>query len=154
MGNQNAVVVSQKTLSKMMACSLRTVQTAVSDLERENWIQIVRLNGPGSVAAYVVNDRVAFFGSRENLRYSLFSAAVVADVDDQPAPALEPAGALRKIPVLFPGEQQMPAGPGDDPPSQPSIAGLEPDLPAIVRDGDGREFTVDKQTGELQGRLI
>jgi hypothetical protein len=36
---------------------------------------------------------------------------------------------LRRIPVLFPGEQQLPTGDGLPPPSQPSIPGLEPDLP-------------------------
>ncbi|MNM83958.1 hypothetical protein D3C81_960300 [compost metagenome] len=29
-------------------------------LEAERWIQIVKMNGPGTVAAYVVNDRVAW----------------------------------------------------------------------------------------------
>jgi hypothetical protein len=36
---------------------------------------------------------------------------------------------LRRLPRLFPGERQLPTGPGEDPPSQPSIDGLEPDLP-------------------------
>lgn len=152
MGHQNAVVVSQKTLAKLMGCSLRTVQYAVTDLEAERWIQIVRMNGPGTVAAYVVNDRVAFQGKRENMRFSLFSAAVIADIDDQDPLTLEHSD-LRRIPTLFPGERQLPSGPGEDPPSQPSIPGIEPDLPAIVRDARGQEWEVDPVTGELQGRL-
>jgi DNA-binding transcriptional MocR family regulator len=130
MGQQNAVVVSQKVLSKLMGCSLRTVQYAVADLESEKWIQVVRMNGPGTVAAYVINDRVAFYGNRENLRFSLFSATVVADIEDQQPAALEHTD-LRRIPVLFPGERQLPSGPGAEPPSQPSLDGLEPDLPSI-----------------------
>ncbi len=59
MGHQNAVVVSQKTLSKLIGRSLRTVQYAVKDLVAERWISVVKLNGPGTVSAYVVNDRVA-----------------------------------------------------------------------------------------------
>ena len=39
---------------------------------------------------------------------------------------------LRRIPTLYPGEQQLPTGPGEEPPSQPSIPGLEPDLPALT----------------------
>ena len=151
MGHQNAVVVSQKTLAKLMGCSLRTVQYAVSDLESERWIQIVRMNGPGTVAAYVVNDRVAFQGKRENMRFSLFSAAVIADADDQEPLTLAHSD-LRRIPSLFPGERQLPSGPGEDPPSQPSIEGLEPDLPAIVQ-ADGQQWEVDRATGELQGLL-
>ena len=137
MGHQNAVVVSQKILAKLMGCSLRTVQYAVADLEAERWIQIVKMNGPGTVAAYVVNDRVAFQGKRENMRFSLFSAAVIADADDQEAATLAHSD-LRRIPSLFPGERQLPTGPGEDPPIQPSIEGMEPDLPAIQGDAADR----------------
>jgi hypothetical protein len=47
------------------------------------------------------------------------------------------------------GEQQMPSGEGLEPPSQPSFEGMEPDLPAIVRDPDGNEWKVDRTTGGL-----
>ena len=130
MGHQNAVMVSQKTLAKIMGSSLDTVKRAIRDLEAERWIQIVKMNGPGTVAAYVINDRVAFQGKRENMRFSLFSAAVIADADDQDPLTLEHSE-LRRIPSLFPGERQLPHGPGEDPPSQPSIDGMEPDLPSI-----------------------
>jgi len=56
---------------------------------------------------------------------------VVADVEDQDAATLENAN-LRRIPTLYPGEMQLPSGAGEDPPSQPSIPGLEPDLPALT----------------------
>lgn len=151
MGHQNAVVVPQKVLAKLMGRSIDTVQRALRDLEAERWIQVVKMNGPGTVAAYVVNDRVAFQGRRENMRFSLFSATVVADAEDQDPLTLEHSD-LRRIPTLFPGERQLPAGPGEDPPSQPSIPGMEPDLPAIVC-ADGREWEVDRATGEMQGRL-
>ncbi len=130
MGNQNAVVVSQKTLSKLMGCSLRTVQYAIADLMAEKWIQAIKLNGPGTVSAYVVNDRVAWGQPRDQLRLSVFSAAVVADFDDQDE-ALLGHGELRRIPTLYPGERQLPSGPGEEPPSQPIIDGLEPDLPTL-----------------------
>jgi DNA-binding transcriptional regulator YhcF (GntR family) len=152
MGSQNAVVVSQRTLSKLMGCHLETVKRAIRDLAAERWIQVVKMNGPGTVCAYVVNDRVAFQGKRENMRFSLFSATIIADAEDQEPLALEHSD-LRRIPALFPGERQLPSGPGAEPPSQPAMPGMEPDLPAIVRDESGWEFTVDKETGELQGRL-
>jgi hypothetical protein len=131
MGHQNAVVVSQKTLGKLMGVTDRTVRSAVADLVAERWIQVIKMNGPGTVAAYVVNDRVAWGQPRDQLRLSVFSATVVADAEDQDTLTLEHAG-LRRIPSLYPGEMQLPAGPGEDPPSQPSMPGLEPDLPALT----------------------
>ena len=130
MGHQNAVVVPQTVLAKLMGCSVDTVQRAVRDLVAEKWISVVRL-GRGKEAAYVVNDRVAWGQSRDQLRLSVFSAAVVADFDDQDETLLG-HGDLRRIPTLYPGEQQLPTGPGEEQPSQPPIPGLEPDLPALT----------------------
>ena len=128
MGPQNAVVVSQKTLAAICGRSVDTIKRAIRDLVAERWIQIVKLNGPGTVNAYVVNDRVAWGQPRDQLRLSVFSAAVVADYGDQDASLLG-HGDLRRVPTLYPGEHQLPSGPGDDPPSQPSLPELEPDLP-------------------------
>ena len=105
-------------------------QYAVKDLVAERWISVVKLNGPGTVSAYVVNDRVAWGQPRDQLRLSVFSAAVVVDHDDQDESLLG-HGDLRRIPTLYPGEQQLPTGPGE-PPSQPGIPGMEPDLPALT----------------------
>lgn len=127
MVDQNALVVSQAVLAKRLGVSTRTVATAIGDLAGAQWIQVVRL-GKGKECAYVVNDRVAWDKPRDKLNLSLFSANVVADADDQDE--LE-GPALKRIPVLFPGERQLPTGPGEAPPSQPSIEGLEPDLPSI-----------------------
>lgn len=130
MGHQNAVVVSQKVLAQLMGVTDRTVRTAIADLVAEHWIQVVRI-GKGKEAAYVVNDRVAWGQPRDQLRLSVFSATVVADATDQDPLTLEHRD-LRKIPTLYPGERQLPNGQGEDPPSQPSIEGMEPDLPAIT----------------------
>lgn len=130
MGHQNAVVIPQAVLAKLMNRSVDTVQRAVKDLVAERWIQVVRL-GRGKEAAYVVNDRVAWGQPRDQLRLSVFSASVVADFDDQDE-ALLGHGDLRRIPTLYPGEQQLPSGPGEEPPSQPAFPGFEPDLPAIT----------------------
>ena len=132
MGQQNAVVVSQKTLAKLIGVTDRTVRTAVSDLVAERWIQVVKMNGPGTVAAYVVNDRVAWGQPRDQLRLSVFSATVVADIEDQDTATLDNIE-LRRIPALFPGERQLPSGPGAEPPAQPALEGLEHDLPATER---------------------
>jgi DNA-binding transcriptional MocR family regulator len=151
MEHQNAVVVSQKTLAKIMGSSLDTVKRALRDLEAEHWIQVVKMNGPGTVAAYVVNDRVAWGQPRDQLRLSVFSATVIADVDDQDPLALEPIE-LRRIPVLFPGERQLPTGLGEEPPTQPSLGGLEPDLPELHAEHRGQQrlaLDMDPESGEI-----
>ena len=129
MGHQNAVVVSQAVLAKLMGCSVETVKRAVRDLVAERWIQVVRI-GKGKESAYVVNDRVAWGQSRDQLRLSTFSAVVVADLEDQEEGLLGHSD-LRRIPSIYHGEMQLPIGPGEDPPSQPSIPGMEPDLPCL-----------------------
>ena len=133
MGHQNAVVISQKTLAKLMGVTDRTVRTATRDLVAGRWISVAKLNGPGTVSAYVVNDRVAWGQPRDQLRLSVFSAAVVVDYEDQDESLLG-HGDLRRIPTLMPGERQLPAGPGEKPPSQPAFDGWDPDLPAISRE--------------------
>jgi DNA-binding transcriptional MocR family regulator len=133
MGHQNAVVVSQKILAQIMGRSLDTVQRAIKDLVVEKWIEVVKLNGPGTVSAYVVNDRVAWGQPRDQLRLSVFSATVVADFEDQASDTIEHSD-LRRIPTLYPGEQQIPTGQGEEPPSQTIFEGLEPDLPSLTKE--------------------
>ena len=129
MGSQNAVVVSQRTLAKMLEIHERTVRRAIRDLEEGRWIQVVKI-GAGREAAYVINDRVAWAQRRgSRLHVSLFSAQIIADADDQTEKTLESQAPLRRIPVLYPGERQVPHGPGEDPPSQAILEGMEPDLP-------------------------
>lgn len=131
MGAQNAIVASQATLAKMLRCDVRTIRRAIEDLVDDKWIQCVSMGGAGTVNAYIVNDQVAWGEKREKMtRLSLFTARVIADIDDQSETTLS-RSQLRKIPVIMPNEKQLPSGPGEDPPSQPSIPGFEQELPAI-----------------------
>ena len=50
MGHQNAVVVSQKTLAKLMGIHERTVRRAVADLVEDRWIAVIRI-GSGNKPA-------------------------------------------------------------------------------------------------------
>lgn len=154
MGDRNAVAVSQKTLAKMMRCSVDTVQRAVRDLTEENYVQVVRLNGPGTVAAYVVNDRVAWGQPRDELRLSAFSATLVADAADQLEAVLNDSRPLKKLPRLFPGEQQLPTGDGLPPPSEPSLPGLELELPALAEPTNRESMGEPQSLGSITGRLI
>jgi DNA-binding transcriptional MocR family regulator len=149
MGHQNAVVVPQQVLAKLMGCSVDTVQRAIRELVAEKWIQVVRL-GKGKEAAYVVNDRVAWGQSRGQLCLSAFSATVVADIEDQDTATLDHAP-LRRLPTLYAGERQLPTGAGEDPPSQPSIPGLEPDLPALSADQEHRDELERRGQKRIEG---
>lgn len=135
-GDHNAVVASQKTLAAMMGRNPRTVRRAIADLAAGNWIEVRQVGETGSVNAYVVNDRVAWTGSRDSLRYSLFSATVVVSDEEQPDRAsLGAQAALRTLPTVYPGERQLPTGAGLPPPSEPDFPGMEPDLPSVAKKG-------------------
>lgn len=142
LGEHNAVVISQKVLGDLMGKSRDTVKRAVATLRDRNWIEVRQIGDRGTVNAYIVNDRIAWTGKRDNIRYSLFSASVV--VSDAEQPDREGLGAqepLRRLPDLLPGERQLPSGAGLPPISQPSLLGMEADLPATRR-------AYDLQTGE------
>jgi hypothetical protein len=133
MGQQNAVVISQKLLAQLMGCHERTVRRAAAELAASQWIQIVQVGAAGSVNAYVVNAGVAWGAKRSSINnIAVFNAAIIASAEEQPeGVALEAPPKLRQIPVLFTHERQLPSGEGAPPPSQPALEGLEPDLPSL-----------------------
>lgn len=139
MGHQNAVVVSHKTLAKMMGCGTRTIIRALADLERDRWIQVVQLGQTGTVNAYVVNDQVAWGQSRDDRpNLSTFSAVIVADREDQDPYTLE-ANSLRRLPLIYPPEQALPAGPGE-PGAQMLLDGMEPVIEGVPRQMDIEDY--------------
>jgi hypothetical protein len=118
----------------MAGCGLNTLKRALSVLREGNWIEVRQIGPTGTACAYVVNDRVAWSGNRDGIRYSLFSASVLLADNEQPDKdeiGLQPS--LHPVPDLYPGEKQLPTGPGLPPPSQPSFDGMEPDLPATEK---------------------
>ena len=131
MGRHNALVASQKTLAAKLGCTTRTIQRALEVLENGNWIEVRQIGPTGTTNAYVINDRVAWSGNRDGIRYSLFSAAVIVSEHDQPdRDELGEQPLLHRLPDIYPNERQLPSGPGLPPPSEPSFPGMEPDLPA------------------------
>lgn len=131
MGRHNAIVASQATLAKAAGCGLNTIKRALAVLREQGWIEVRQIGPTGTACAYIINDRVAWTGKRDGIRYSLFSAAVLVADDEQPdRDELGAQPALHRLPNLFPGERQLPTGPGLLPPSEPSLPGMEPDLPA------------------------
>lgn len=129
MDSQAAVVASRATLAQLVGYSEATVKRAVADLRADRWIEVVQLGGKGGVNAYVVNSRVAWADSRDKLGRAVFRATVVTTKGEQ-TEGVE-TSSLRQIPTLYPGERQLPSGPGEYPPSQPTLDGMEPDLPSV-----------------------
>jgi DNA-binding transcriptional MocR family regulator len=130
-GRHNAVVISQKTMAGLLGCSVRTVIRAVEILQDHNWVEVRRIGSTNTTNAYIINDRVAWVGARDGLRHSMFSATVIVSEEEQPDKGtLNHDEQLKQIPFMNPDEQQIPSGPGLEPPSEPPLTGLEPDLPA------------------------
>lgn len=133
-GAHNAVVMSIPTIMKLMETSRPTVIRAINLLREDRWVETVQIGGSGTANAYVVNDRVAWSGPRDGIRFSLFSAAVIATSEDQPCDTVlgkqEPLRALPRI-----GERQLPSGSGLPPPSQPFLDGIEVEIPSVPYDG-------------------
>jgi hypothetical protein len=118
-------------MAKIMGRHVNTVKTAFKTLRDRNWIEIRQVGERGTVNAYIINDRVAWTGKRDGIRYSLFSAAVVLSEEEQPdRDQLGQQEPLRRVPSLLRDEQQLPSGDGLPPPSEPTLPGMEPDLPA------------------------
>jgi hypothetical protein len=133
MGRNNAVVASQSTLAKMAGCCDRTVRRSLQVLKERNWVEVRQIGSTGAANAYIINDRVAWTGKRDGIRYSLFSASVLVSDDEQPdRDQLDNQPPLDEIPAMFAGEQQMFVGEGLPPPTQPPLSGLEPNLPARI----------------------
>lgn len=131
-GENNAVVVSHKNLARLLEVkSTTTVKAAIKVLREDNWIEVQKVGSAGAVNAYVINDKVAWAGKRDGIRYSLFTASVITSDDDQDEMTLsQQATPLRRVLSMEPGEQQLPSGDGLPPPSEPTLPGMEPELPA------------------------
>lgn len=81
MNQRNALVASQGTLSKITGQSRSTIQRALAELKKRNYIEIVRA---GNVSVIVVNKRVAWTTDtalRERL--AVFDAQVIVSEGEQ-----------------------------------------------------------------------
>lgn len=134
MGKHNAVAISVGTIAELLDCNERTVRRATAMLHKHNWIEIGQIGGRGTTNVYIINDRIAWNGRRNGIRYSLFSANVIISENEQPDRlSLSEQAQLKKVPEMFPGEEQLPTGEGLPPPSEPTLPGMEPDLPAVTK---------------------
>lgn len=142
-GDHNAVVMSIPTIMSLMGASRPTVVRAINLLREDLWVQTVQIGGSGTANAYVVNDKVAWTGARDGIKFSLFSASVIVSSSDQTY-QIDNQKPLRKLARI--GELQMPTGGGLPPPSQPFLEGFEPEIPSYKQDTNGQAPNDDLQT--------
>jgi len=134
MDTNNALIASHATLKALSGQSVSTLKRAISELVEGQWIQTISIGGQRSGAViYVVNSRVAWANKRSRINYAYLNARVLISSEDQ---AVLDGPDLRQLPRVKPGEKQLPHGDGETPPSQPSIEGFEPDLPALRDDSE------------------
>jgi DNA-binding transcriptional MocR family regulator len=130
MGHHNALVASYAALQELTGLSRSTVARSMQLLKERRFVSLVQLGQTKSTRAIVINDHVAWYGPRDGLRHSLFSAAVLATSSEQESmDEFENSEPLTEIPAVYKGEHQLPTGEGLPPPSAPSIPGLETPLP-------------------------
>lgn len=78
--NTNSVVCSYKTLTELTGYSRTSVANAVKLLKDDNWIDTVKI---GNATAYCVNEKVVWQSGKNQRKYALFSATVVASSSEQ-----------------------------------------------------------------------
>lgn len=151
MDEKAALVASHKLLSELCGVSIMTIRRSLTTLVEQNFIQTVRIGSErGGVLGYIVNSRIAWADSRDNLKYASFSARVLVTSTEQTTPLEGPA--LNQIPHMGPDDLQLPHGPGVPPPNQETLDGMMPDLPAIKQ--EQQPDTQDGQAPKGEDQLV
>lgn len=78
----NAVVCSYKVLQEVTGLGRTSVATAIKVLKNDNWIDAVKI---GNATAYAINERVFWQAGKNQRKYAVFSATVVASESEQPS---------------------------------------------------------------------
>ena len=130
MDEKAALIASHKLLSELCGVSIMTIRRSLTTLVEQSFIQTVRVGSErGGVLAYIVNSRIAWADSRENLKYAAFSARVLVTSSEQTESLEGPE--LKQVPRMGADDIQSPHGPGLPPPNQEPLHGMLPDLPSI-----------------------
>lgn len=98
----NAVVCSYTTLCEVTGVSRPTVGRAIKLLKDDNWIDTVKI---GNSSAYCVNEKVFWQAGRNQRKYAIFSATVIASASEQENDYAEKAKhKLTYIPIIEPND--------------------------------------------------
>ncbi len=99
----NAVVVSYQTLGEVTGVSRPSVGRAIKLLKDDNWIDTIKI---GNATAYGVNARAFWQSGRNQKKYAVFSATVIASESEQDKGYHNKAKEkLTYIPVVEKGER-------------------------------------------------
>ncbi|EBV4848735.1 TPA: replication/maintenance protein RepL [Salmonella enterica] len=98
----NAVVCSYTTLCEITGVSRPTVGRAIKLLKEDNWIDTIKI---GNSNAYCVNEKVFWQAGRNQRKYAIFSATVIASASEQDSDYAEKAKQkLTYIPIIEPSD--------------------------------------------------
>lgn len=94
----NAVICSYRTLEEITGSSRATVGRALKILRDDRWIEAVKI---GTATAYAVNAQVFWQSARNQKRYAVFQATVIASENEQDADYAESSRKpLKNIPII------------------------------------------------------
>ena len=74
MNNQNAIMVSQKTLTEVLGKSRTTIYNSLKYLEKNGIVAVGKI---GTANTYIVNPAIAWQSSAQNKKYVNFSGAIL-----------------------------------------------------------------------------
>lgn len=80
MNKNNALIISQKKLMKVLDCSRPTLTKIVAQLQDMRFIDVMKI---GVQNCYIVNSQVAWKTSRAGIKHSVFDATVYIEWDEQ-----------------------------------------------------------------------
>lgn len=115
----NAVVCSYKTLQELTGYSRTSVANAIATLKDDNWLATVKV---GNATAYAINERVVWQAARNQRKYAIFSATVVAsETEQEPDYHKKATEKLRYIPFVGAEERVMVGNEELPPPDQQDL---------------------------------
>lgn len=115
----NAVVCSYATLQEVTGTSRATVGRALKLLKDDSWIDTVKI---GSATAYAVNARAFWQAGRNQKKYAIFQATVIASESEQASDFRDLVEKpLRHIPFIQGNDRIVPADEALPPPDQQDL---------------------------------
>lgn len=116
--NTNAVVCSYKTLQEVTGYSRPSVGRAIKTLKDMNWIDSVKV---GSATAYAVNERIVWQSGKNQRKYAMFSATVIASESEQEKGFDEKNHKIKQIPFIERNERVIVSNDELPPPDQQEL---------------------------------
>lgn len=98
----NAVTISNPVLAKILNKSGRTIARATKHLAEHSYVQVIKV---GNTNTYVVNERVAFAGSKGQ-RKAVFSSTIVAHECEQDE-NWDELKKLKATPIVYANERPV-----------------------------------------------